>query len=291
MRKEKEIEKNSILGIALNVFLAIIKLITGFFSHSQSMIADAFNSVSDVLSSIFTFIGNRISAIPKDEDHNLGHGKAEYIYSMFISILMLLLIYKVAFSSIRSLFHPEEYHFSIFLIFVSFITIFVKLFLFFQTYRLSKKYDNLLVRANAFDHRNDILLTTLNLIAIVLSYFHIRYVDGIVGLLICAWIFFGAIRIFIESYHVLMDRACSVSTKEKVYEIIQKRSDIKKITHFNSTPVGYRYQISFSIFLDGNMSTFDSHQIADSLEKEILKEIDEVYLCVIHVNPYMSDKR
>ena len=144
MRKEKEIEKNSILGIALNLFLAIIKLITGFFSHSQSMIADAFNSVSDVLSSIFTFIGNRISAIPKDEDHNLGHGKAEYIYSMFISILMLLLIYKVAFSSIRSLFHPEEYHFSIFLIFVSFITIFVKLFLFFQTYRLSKKYDNLL---------------------------------------------------------------------------------------------------------------------------------------------------
>ena len=286
MKKAKEIEKNSILGIICNLFLAIMKLITGVFSHSQSMIADAFNSISDVLSSIFTFIGNRISAIPSDEDHNLGHGKAEYIYSMFISILMMLLIYKVAFSSIRSLFHSEEYRFSIFLVIVSFVTILVKIFLFTKTYRLSKKYDNLLVRANAFDHRNDILLTSLNLVAIIFSYFHIRYVDGIVGLLICAWIFISAVRIFLESYHVLMDRACSISTKEKVYEIIQKHSEIKKVTHFNSTPVGYRYQISFSIFLDGNMTTFESHQIADSLEKEIIREMDEVYLCVIHVNPY-----
>ena len=73
------------------VFLFIIKLIVGFISRSQAMIADAFNSASDILSSIMTYIGNRVASKEADEDHNLGHGKAEYIYSMLISITMMVL--------------------------------------------------------------------------------------------------------------------------------------------------------------------------------------------------------
>ena len=73
--------------------------------------------------------------------------------------------------------------------------------------------------------------------------------------------------------------------REKVYKIILSHADIKKFNHFNSTPVGYRYQISFSIFVDGNLSTFDSHEIADKLEDEIIEKIPSIYLVVIHVNP------
>ena len=71
----------------------------------------------------------------------------------------------------------------------------------------------------------------------------------------------------------------------EVLDIIKKHSEIIKINHFNSTPVGYKYQISLSIFVDGNLSTFESHNIADNLEKEIINNIDEVYLAIIHVNP------
>ena len=74
-------------------------------------------------------------------------------------------------------------------------------------------------------------------------------------------------------------------TKEEVYKIINGHSEIKKVNHFNSTPVGYKYQISVTIFVDGNLSTFQSHEIANNLEKEIIKKIDSVYLAVIHVNP------
>ena len=73
--------------------------------------------------------------------------------------------------------------------------------------------------------------------------------------------------------------------KNEVLKIIENHKEIKKITHFNSTPVGYKYQISLSIFVDGNLSTFESHNIADNLEKEIINNIDEVYLAIIHVNP------
>ena len=82
-----------------------------------------------------------------------------------------------------------------------------------------------------------------------------------------------------------MDRAMEEETKKKVYEIIKNYKEIKKINHFNATPVGYRYQISFTIFVDGNLSTFESHKIADRLEDEIEKKVEEIYLTVIHVNP------
>ena len=91
MDRFKAAKKASILGIVGNIFLLIIKAIVGFISHSQSMIADAFNSAGDIFSSIMTYIGNRISSKEADADHNLGHGKAEYIYSLLISITMIIM--------------------------------------------------------------------------------------------------------------------------------------------------------------------------------------------------------
>ena len=82
-----------------------------------------------------------------------------------------------------------------------------------------------------------------------------------------------------------MDKCISEDTKQKVLEIIKKYPDVKKVNHFNSTPIGYKYQISFTIFVDDSMSTYDSHEIADNLEKEITNTFDDIYLTVIHVNP------
>jgi cation diffusion facilitator family transporter len=136
------------------------------------------------------------------------------------------------------------------------------------------------------DHRNDMIITLFTTISILLSKIDIYFIDGIVGIGISIWIFYTGIKIFKESYDVLMDKAMSLETKKEVLEIIKNNKDIKGFRHFNATPVGYQYQISFTIFVDGNMSTYQSHQIADDLEKEIIRKIDEVYLVVIHVNPY-----
>lgn len=285
MNKFKAIKRASILGVVGNLFLLIIKTIVGFITNSQAMIADAFNSASDVFSSIMTFIGNRIASRPRDDDHNLGHGKAEYIYSMLISIAMLLLGYEVIKSSIMSLVNHNKVEFSIWLVVVCITTLIVKSSLFIYTNYLCKKYDNLLLIANSKDHLNDCMITSLNLIACLLSLFEIYFVDGVVGIIISLWIFYSAVKIFIESYDVLMDKAISIETKNEVYKVIKKHKEIKRINHFNATPVGYQYQISFTIFVDGDMSTYDSHKIANDLEKEIDSKFPEIYLTVIHVNP------
>ena len=285
MEKNDSIKIASILGMIGKVFLLVIKTIIGFITNSQAMIADAFNSAGDIFSSVMTYVGNRIASKEADSDHNLGHGKAEYIYSLLISLVMMIMVYQVLKSSFSSFFHPEEYHYSGWLIIICVITILTKFLLFLYTNALYKKYDNILIKSNSMDHRNDCVLTTFTLISSVLSKYNVPYVDGVIGIGISLWILHTAIDIFFESYDVLMDKAISEDAKNKVIEIIKRHPEIKRINHFNSTPVGYQYQISFTIFVDGKMSTFDSHDIANTLEKEIDKEVDEVYLTVIHVNP------
>ena len=291
MNRFKATKVAGILGIIGNIFLAILKGVFALLSNSQSLLADAFNSAGDIFSSLMTFIGNRISSKEADNDHNLGHGKAEYIYSMLMSIIMFILSYTTIKSSIISLIKDQKINYSIWLIIVCLITIFIKLVLFIITNILYKKTNNILIKANSLDHRNDILITTLTLISIILSANNIKYIDGIIGITISLWIVYSAIRIFIESYNVLMDKSIDEKTKNEVLATIKKHSEIDHIQHFNATPVGYRYQISFTIFVDGNLSTFESHEIANNLEKEIINNFPEIYLTVIHVNPIENGKK
>lgn len=285
MTKSKKIKTASILGIIGNLFLSIIKGVIGFTTHSQSMIADAFNSASDIFTSLMTFIGNKIASKPRDDDHNLGHGKAEYIYSMLISVTMIFMSFIILKDSISTLLNKNTYEYSIWLVIICIITIVTKLSLYIYTNKLAKKYNNLLIKASSKDHLIDSIITTFNLISCLLAKAKIYILDSIVGIGISLWIAYTAVSIFKESYNVLMDKSISNETKQKVLDTIKKYNEIKKINHFNSTPIGYRYQISFTIFVDGNLSTYDSHAIADKLEKEITNNNDDIYLTVIHVNP------
>jgi len=290
MNRYKETKIASILGIICNMFLLIIKGSIGFITNSQSMIADSFNSFGDVFSSLMTYIGNRISSKKADDDHNLGHGKAEYIYSFLISIIMILTSFTVIKGAIETFINNAKIEFNYILVIVCIITIITKFSLYLYTRSIHKRHKNILVEANSKDHRNDCFITTFTLISAVLGIYGYRIVDIIVGILIALWIFYTAIKILKESYDVLMDKAISNETKEKVYKIIKEKEEIFKVSNFRSTPVGYKYQVSFTIFVDGNMSTFKSHEIANNLEREIEKEVEEVYLCVIHVDPIEVDK-
>lgn len=290
MKKNKKIKIASILGIIGNLFLLIIKGTIGFITKSQAMIADAFNSAGDIFTSLMTFIGNKIASKPGDDDHNLGHGKAEYIYSMLISVTMIFMSFIILKESITSLINKNTYDYSNWLIIICIVTIIVKIILYVYTNKLAKRYNNLLIRANSKDHLIDSIITTFNLISCLLTKVNIYILDSIVGVGISIWIIYTAIHIFEESYNVLMDKSISNETKQKVLDIIKKYDEIKKINHFNSTPIGYQYQISFTIFVDGNLSTYESHNIADKLEKEITSNNDDIYLTVIHVNPIAIKK-
>ena len=188
MERFKKVKIASILGIVGNLFLFVIKSIIGVFTYSSAMIADSFNSLGDILSSLITFIGNKIASKQADDDHNLGHGKAEYVYSMLMSIVMIIASFVVLKISIFSIFESEKFTFSIWLIIICIITIIVKFSLYMYTSKIAKEQNNLLIKANSNDHRNDCLITSLTLVSSLLSLKNIYYLDGIIGSLISIWI-------------------------------------------------------------------------------------------------------
>lgn len=279
-----ETKKAGILGIVGNIFLLIIKGTIGFITNSQAMIADAANSASDIFASLMTFIGNKIASEPKDTTHNFGHGKAEYIFSLFISISMIVLSCKLLYDSASSLILGSELKFSWFLVIICIITIIVKICLYLYSNKLSKKYNNILLEANKKDHRNDCIVTTFTLISVLLSLANIYWFDGIVGIGISVFICFTGFKIFIESFNVLMDISVDRKTIDLILDIVHNYKEIEKVDDIYSTPVGYQYVIFITIYVDGNMSTFDSHNLADSLENDVSK-LENVYKTIVHVNP------
>lgn len=283
----KVTKRAGIYGIIGNIFLLLLKAIVGFTSKSQAMIADSINSAGDIFASLMTFIGNKIASVPGDESHNFGHGKAEYIFSLFIAISMILVSLKTILDSITTLFVGNEIIFSWWLVIVCIITIATKSILFIYTRTMYKKYNNILLQASMEDHRNDCIITTFTLISVILSLKGFNWFDSIVGIGISAWICKTGIEIFVESYNVLMDISIDEKTKDIILDLVHTYKEVKGINEISSAPVGYQYIIFLTIAVDGNMTTFDSHKLADDLEKNIIG-LDKVYKAIVHVEPYFG---
>lgn len=280
----KDTENLGVLGIIGNVFLLIIKGIIGIITNSQAMIADSINSAGDIFASLMTFIGNKISSKPDDKDHNFGHGKAEYIFSFMISISMVIAAITLLTNAVKSLIYGNDVTFSWFLIAICIVTIITKLCLYLYSKKIYKKYNNILVLANMNDHRNDCIVTTFTLLSSILILFNITWFDAVTCIGISIWILYTGWKIFLESYNILMDKCIDIESEEKILELVKKYPEIKNVETFSSSPLGYQYLIVLNINIDGNISTFESHKIADNLEKEILK-LDKIHTVHIHINP------
>ncbi len=285
MTRYESTKKVGFYGIIGNIFLLIIKFSIAFISHSQALIADAINSAGDIFSSLMTYIGNKIACTPSDDNHNFGHGKAEYIFSMLISVFMLFIASKILLDSFVSIITKKEFIFSYYLILVCIITILVKLTLYLYCKKLYKKHSNILINASMKDHRNDILLTMGTLTSIILGSFGYYFFDGIFGAVISIYIMLSGIGIFLESYKILMDVSLDSNAKEEIIKYIKSQKEIKKISDFHTIATGYKYIAIVTIYVDGSLSTFKSHEIADNLEQEIPKKYRKIYRVIVHVNP------
>lgn len=282
----KVTQKAGMYGMIGNIFLLVFKAGVAFTSRSQAMIADCINSAGDIFASLMTAIGNKIASAPGDEDHNFGHGKAEYIFSLFIAISMIVVSIKTIIDAVVTLFKGNDIVFSWWLIAVCIITITTKLGLYIYTRAMYKKYNNILLEASMQDHRNDCVITTFTLISILLSLKGINWFDSVVGICISAWICKIGIEIFMESYNILMDKSIDENTKDVILDLARAYKAIKAVNNISSAPVGYQYVIFLTIAVDGGMTTIESHKLADNLEKNIA-ELDKVYKAIVHVEPYL----
>lgn len=283
---KNEVKTVSIVGMGVNLFLLVIKLIIGFISNSQAMIADGLNSAGDIFASIMSYIGSKISAKPNDNDHPYGHGKAEYIFSQIIGLSMIIVAISMIKRSFDSIINKNKFEISLLLLVVAAITIIVKFILFIYTKQVYKRNKSILIKSSMEDHRNDIILTSGTIVGIIFGALGIYFVDGIIGIVISLWILYVGFSIFRDSYKVLMDTGLDDNIIEDIIKITLEHDKVMHIDNIATKPVGQRYIIMLKISMDGNMTIFDSHKISGKIKENIKIKYPLVHDVIIHINPH-----
>lgn len=284
-KKKKLVERVSIICIITNFILLILKCVIGVISNSQAMIADSLHSFEDMVSSIISLIGIKISTQKVDSKHPYGYGKAEYIFSMIISMLMIVASISMVKSSICNIITLNKMNFSIGVIIVCIVNILLKTMLYIYTSIQYKKTKNILIRTSKEDQRNDIIITFSILISSIFSIFNIYLVDYILGLIISFWIGVVGIKIFRVSYNILIDTNISEDRIEQIKNKVLLFDVVESVDKIIGKPIGDKYVIILKISMQKNMDIYNSHDMQSKIKKTLLM-LEYVQDVVIHVNPY-----
>lgn len=276
------------VGIICNLLLSVMKLIIGTVSNSVSITADATNNISDAGSSIVTLVGFRLSGKPADKDHPYGHARIEYISSLIISFLILLIGCSIFKESVTKIFKPEESLLSLATVVVLVISIFVKLWLAVFNKYLGRQIDSKALEATAIDSRNDVITTTAVLVASIISHFTGFNLDGYMGVIVSVFIFISGINLVKETLDPLLGQP---PTKEMFDTIERKILSYENVLGVHDLMVhSYgpnTYFASAHIEMDAKIDVLVCHDIMDKIERDFKSELN-IHL-VVHLDPTILD--
>ena len=209
MLKRMTLINVSILSFIGNILLLFVKGIIGVATGSNAMISDAIHSVGDSISSILSLIGS-IASKNKSIKIDSKQENIEYWFSLIIGIVMIIISYKLIVSSFESIFFKKKYIISIWIIVICLMCIITKLILYFICKKVAADTNNLLIRALSIDHRNDIILTLLNLLSGIFAFYNIFLLDGLIGIVLSIVISSSAYKIIDGSCEELIDNILKI---------------------------------------------------------------------------------
>lgn len=280
-----------IKSFSVNLFLSIIKVITGWFGKSSALIADGIHSFSDLMTDFVAIFGNRYAMKPADKEHPFGHGKIEYLTCLFIGIVVLVLGFEI----INSAFKGEIIIPSKLVIAVSTITIFIKFILSSYLIKVGKKHSNAILIASGKESSMDVISSIFVLLSSILMQFSreftlLKYSNLIATILV-------GILIIKTGFNVIKDNISSILGEQendvninKIIEILNKEEKIKKVDNFNVIKNGPYLQITGEVSMDENLTLKEVHNVIEAVEEKIKKQDERAKYINIHVNPAKIDR-
>jgi cation diffusion facilitator family transporter len=281
-----------LVGILGNLLLALMKLIVGLLAGSVAIVADALNNFSDAGSAIVTLVSFKMAAKPADRDHPFGHARIEYIASMIVSFLILLVGSELFIDSVKKLLSPEllaSQEISLFTLIVLGVSIVAKLLLSLFYRSVGSELNSPTLKASAQDSLFDCISTSAVLIcSVIVKLTGFAPLDAIVGLGVSTLIFVAGIRILNETKNSLLGEAPVDQTVNAITEIINRYPEALGIHDMMIHNYGPSHFIaSLHVEVDGSADMFELHDCIDNIERTIHNELG--ILCTIHMDPIVTD--
>lgn len=283
-----KVKKILYIGLVLNILLAIIKLVFGFLGNSFSLKVDGINSFIDIFISFMLLISLNIASKKPDLDHPYGHEKYEVIVNLILGIFLILTSIVILLSSVFSF--DKEVDIKSYTLLVSGISLLLKTIIFSINVIGYKRYQQLSLKADAYNHFGDMLATSASFIGILISiYTKFTYFDYLASMFISILIFINGIKVIRESIKMLVDESPTKSYNNKVKKFIKSIPGVIKIDDYKSRLHVSKVYVDVEIAVDKNLSLVAAHEIAEHVHLLVEKEFVEVIHCMVHVNPYFKE--
>ena len=283
----------SILGIVVNLILAVIKGIGGILGNSRALLADAVHSASDVLSSIAVLVGIRAAQKPPDSEHPYGHGKAENIATLIVAILLAVVGLEILMDAISVIWSETESNTSMLALYIVLFSILVKESLFQYKNRLGKKINSPAIIADAWHHRSDAISSLIAFIGIGLSIWganseipFLAYLDPIASAIIAVIIMWMGFSLGKEAVKISLEIVLDEEDTKKFLDTINKIEGVKKIDALHARSHGSYVIIDAKISVDSDITVDEGHTIAVNVKEKLMKQHEGVQDVHVHVNPY-----
>lgn len=281
-----KITKVLLVSSITNIFLSIIKILFGFIGKCNALIADGIHSLSDLSTDFVAIFGNHLSLKPADKKHPFGHGKTEYITSVIIGIVIILL----GLSLIYNIFNKEITIPNLLMILVSLFTIISKYILSSYIYKKGIEYSNNILIASGKESKADVYSSIFVLISIVLMQFSkelsiLKYADMFSTVIISLFIIKTGFNILSDNIGILLEE--QVLDKEYIKEIkniITSFNEIVEIKDLYILRYGPYFKLVSNVIMK-DLSLTDAHKIIDEIEKKLKEKDDKIKYVFIHMEP------
>lgn len=275
-------------GIVLNIFLFVIKIVTGILTGSIGVIADALNNLSDAGSSVITLAGFKLADKPADSEHPFGHGRIEYISGIFVSVLILVMGLSLAKSSVIKIMSPEEINVSISSVVILAAAICIKTWMYFFNKKIGREINSETLIATAKDSLSDAVATTAVLAGLAVYFIFEINIDGIAGLIVSGFIIltgYGALK---DSIQPLLGMPADKKMVERIEQIVMSFSVSKGIHDLvihNYGPSRFMISLHVEVPCDGNI--IKMHDEIDLIERSLEEEFN--CIATIHMDPIETE--
>lgn len=278
----------SMVGICCNILLFAAKLFIGLLVNSVSVMADAFNNLSDAASSIIGFIGVRMAGKPADDDHPFGHGRIEYISAFIVAFLVIQVGFSLFKSSVGKILHPEDMTFKWISVIILLLSIGAKFWLSAFNRKLGKRINSKVMLATAADAMGDVITTGAATLSLVIFGIWGLNIDGITGLLVSLAVLFAGYSIAKDTLAPLIGEAIPPEVYKDISNFVESFDGIlgthDLIVH-NYGPSKSMASIHAEVSASTDIAV--SHAIVDRIEREAARKMG--LLLVIHMDPVETD--
>ncbi len=275
------------VGVVGNALLSLLKILIGIFSGSLAVIADGIDSASDILTSLITLFTARIMKRPPDINYPYGYLKADTIATKALAFVILFAGAQLAIGTVRNFIQGAERELpGMAAIYVTLVSIAGKFLLARHQLRMGKKTGSEMIKANALNMQNDVLISASVLVGLGFTFLlDMPVLDSVTALLVSFWILKVGFEIFMQTNRELMDASSGTELYRKVFDAVERVEGAGNPHRLRIRKIGNYFMIALDIEVKGSVSTLEAHKICIKVEESIRREIENVFDCMIHIEP------